>query len=296
MLAREVSDQQLKMKKMTITPSSTTLPKLPKPRHLGRRAVLGVGLLGVMTLGTAALMYATIEPGEAFAADPEAAQRQALLAKVKSWSALTNLDDVIAATEGLVVVSADGITALKMSTAQKRIEAVQGIEAGARRLVFAHLSLAQVGQIDELLARGIDGVFLDARGAMQTAQAGGSASISRLSATIVRLAETARLVNPDFLVVLHNAAELTADPRVERVIDGAAHDNLLYGLDGIGVANGGTEIASALHDLNRVKRSGRPVFVVESLAHNALVARTGVRRKLTELGFIGRIAEPKSPS
>ena len=281
---------------MTITPPDDSVPKLQEPRHLGRRAVLGVALLGVMTLGTAALMYATIEPGEAFAADPEAAQRQILLANVKSWSALANLDDVISTTDGLVVVSADGIAAKKISTVQKRIEAVQGIDAGARRLVVAQLSLAQIGQIDELLARGLDGVFLDARGAMQTAQAGGPATISRLSATIVRMAEAARVVNPDFLVVLHNAAELTADPRVARVIDGAAHDNLLYGLDGSGVANGRAEIASTLHDLNRVKRSGRPVFVAESLAHNALVARTGVRRKLAELGFIGRIAEPRGPS
>ena len=281
---------------MTITSPDDMPSKLQKPRHLGWRAALGVALLGIMTLGTAALMYATIEPGEAFAADPDAARRQGLLAKVTSWSTLTTLDDVSATTEGLVVISADRIATLKISAAQKRIEAVQGLEAGARRLVVAQLSLAQVGQIDELLARGIDGVFLDARGAMQTAQAGGPNNVSRLAASIVGLVETARIINPDFLLILHNAAELTTDPRVARVIDGAAHDNLLYGLDGIGVANGRTEIASTLYDLNRVKRSGRPVFVAEALAHNALVARTGVRRKLAELGFIGRIAEPRGPS
>ncbi len=270
-----------------------------KPRHLGRRALLGLGILGLMTVGTGALMYSTIEPDEAFASDPDAARRQALLSKITSWSALARLDAGAAPAfepAGLLLINADAIAELEIAAAQERLEELQRLDAGARRLVVAALSTSESAKIDVLLTRGIDGVFLDARAAMLAAQPAGAGGLSELAVSIVRLANQARLINPDFLLVLHNASELTADPRVARVIDGAAQDNLLYGLDGVGVANGRTEVVSALHDLNRVKRSGRPVFIAESLEVEALIARTGARRKLAELGFIARIAEPKRPS
>ncbi len=270
-----------------------------KTAHLGRRALLGVGLLAIMTMASGGLIYSTIEPGEALASDADATRRLALLLNVTSWSLEPRIDALRATTvppDVLLVFEADVIAKLDVSAVRNLLEERDRTDETARQLLVAALSLSQSAQLDGLLVRGLDGVFLDARSAMQTALAAGSRAINDLAGKIVLLANQARLYNPDFILILHNAAELTADPRIARVIDGAAQDNLLYGLDGPGVANSANEIAVALHDLNRVKRSGRPVFIAEILPAGAAGARAIARRKLAELGFVARIAEPKTPS
>ncbi len=265
----------------------------PKPNHLGRRALLGLTILCIMTAASAGLIYTTIEPEEFFQRDPDGVHRRALLSNVTSWSVRPQLD-AAAGANALVLVDAAAFIGPDVSAVPKRIES--RADDSTRPLFVAGLSVRQVGQLDELLSRGLDGVFLDARAALRSAQTEGAGSIRNLADQVVRLANQARLYNPDFLLVLYNAAELAADVRVARVIDGAAQDDLLYGLDGVGIGNSGTEVAALLHDLNRVKRSGRPVFVTEHLDATALVARTIARRKLAELGFIARIAEPLPPS
>lgn len=270
-----------------------------KTAHLGRRALLGVGLLAIMTMASGGLIYSTIEPGEAIASDADAARRLALLSKVTSWSLEPRIDALRATTvppDVLLVFEADVIAKLDVSAVRNLLEERDRTDETARQLLVAALSLSQSAQLDGLLVRGLDGIFLDARSAMQTALAAGSRAINDLAGKIVLLANQARLYNPDFILILHNAAELTADPRIARVIDGVAQDNLLYGLDGPGVANSANEVAVALHDLNRVKRSRRPVFIAEILPAGAEGARAIARRKLAELGFVARIAEPKKPS
>jgi cysteinyl-tRNA synthetase, unknown class len=173
---------------------------------------------------------------------------------------------------------------------------------GSRRLVFARLvagpwSAGAVGNsevlADEaaltaaLLARGIDGAFIDCRRLAAGAASSGRAAQDELGAALVRFASGARLVNPGFTLVIENAAELAVDQRVHRVIDGVARDNLLFGMDGISRANPRTDVIAALHDLNRVKRSGRAVFISEWLADAPAAAAAG--QALRELGFIGRI-------
>ena len=64
--------------------------------------------------------------------------------------------------------------------------------------------------------------------------------------------------------------------------------DLLFGQDGVGVANNHTDIVAALHDLNRVKKSGRPVFVTEHIAPEEVAVRTGAHQTLSALGFIAR--------
>ncbi len=268
-------------------------------RHLGRRALLGLGILSIMTVASGALMYSTFEPGQAFASDADAARRLGILSRITSWSVETRVVSVRApatAPDTLLVIEADVISKLDVSTAQKMAEERDRTDDTPRPLLVAGLPMSRSAELDGLLARGVDGIFLDARSAMQAAKAAGNGAMNDLAGQIVLLINQARLYNPDFVLVLHNAAELTADPRVARVIDGVAQDNLLYGLDGVGVANSGNEIAVALHDLNRVKRSGRPVFIAESLGADAAAARSNTYRKLAELGFITRIADPQKPS
>ncbi len=267
--------------------------------QLGRRAILGFGILAIMTLASGALMYSTIEPGETFASDADAARRISLLSSVTAWSATASLDawrTAVPRADVLSIIEADVLTTLDVGEALKLIDARERAENLARPPVVAALTMSQAAQLDGLLARGVEGIFLDARAALQTAQAGGNSALSDLGGKIVAMANQARLYNPDFVLVLRNAAELSADFRVARVIDGVAHDNLLYGLDGPTVANSANEVAVALHDLNRVKRSGRPVFIAERLATDAMSARAEARNKLASFGFIGWIAEPRARS
>jgi hypothetical protein len=281
----------------SITPSNTAASV--NVRHLGRRAFVGFGILTIMTLASGALMYSSIEPGEAFASDADAARRNSLLSSVTSWSMTASLDawrDTTPRPDALAIIEGEVLAKLDAAVALQLIEARERGQDTVRPPVVVALTMSQSAQLDGLLARGVEGVFLDARSALQAAQAGGNRAISDLAGKIVALANQARLFNPNFVLVLRNAAELSADFRIARAIDGVAHDNLLYGLDGPAVANSANEIAVALHDLNRVKRSGRPVFIAESLARDALPARTEARNKLASFGFIGWIAEPGTRS
>ena len=281
-------------------PGSDPLPQAT-PRGLGRRALFGVAALVVMTGGVAGLLYNSIEPGLEFASDPDAALRMATLAQVSSWSRLADLE----ASEGalgsqaqLLLVDASAVAARKLSAAQKSIETLQAGPDGGRRLIMAALTvqsqefgpgrLDEERLIDDVLTRGIDGVFLECGAALARARRSGRASEEQLILGITELVNRSRLVNPGFLFVLENAAELTVDPRVQRAIDGAAKSDLLFGQDGVGVANNHTDIVAALHDLNRVKKSGRPVFVTEHIAPEEVAVRTGAHQTLSALGFIAR--------
>ena len=147
--------------------------------------------------------------------------------------------------------------------------------------------------IDDVLARNFDGVFLDSGAAFAVAQKRGAMARGQLAAAVADLIERARLVNPHFLLILENAPELTVDLRVHRLIDGVATDNLLFGIDGAGTANNHTDIISGLHDLNRIRKSGRPVFVTEFLSVEARDIRAGAMQTLATLGFIGRFVPTK---
>lgn len=294
-----------------MSPTSDELPAVPAASHhaIGRRALLGLAILAVMSGGVASLLYGSIEPDTDFGGDPEAAKRRAMLATIATWSRTTDLDApevLMRSNAGLHVIDGAVLAGLKVSAAQKLVEDLQAGPAGSRRPIVGAVVVAPRAEqsglanerklIDELLARGLDGVFLDCGPAHADIMARGSAGAVQLVEAVADLTDRARLVNPDFLVIIENAAEMTVDPRLHRRIDGVARDDLLFGQQGVGVANNRTDVITALHDLNRVKRSGRPVFVTEHLPVEALTIRTGARQTLSALGFIGRFAPPRSAS
>ncbi len=287
--------------------SNATLP--PARHSITRRALLGLALMGTMTGGAASLLYGSLEPDAEFAADPDASQRRAALASVFSWQRWSDLTDGEASSANpvsVLVFEGPTVADLRRSVAQKRVEALQEGQDGKRRPVLGtvrigpkneHSTLADESRlVDALIERGLDGIFLDGAAALADANARGRAAADQLAVAVVELVGRARQLNPNFLVILENAAEMAADPRVNRVIDGAAKENVLFGLDGAGIANSRTDVISMLHDLNRVKRSGRPVFVTEHLPVEAIGVRTGAGQTLSALGFVGRFAPPKGAS
>lgn len=283
----------------------TDKPSAPlKARHsIGRRAVLGLAIMTVVTAGAATLLHGSIEPGIDVPTDPDATQRRALLAGVASWSRVADLAMAETDASALLVLNGASVTALRQSATQKAVAGLQTRADGGRRPVLAAISLAAIspaasmandvgthGLVDDALARNFDGIFLECGPALAAANQRGGDAREQLMAVVAQIGERARLVNPQFLLILENAAELAADIRVHRLIDGVAKDNLLFGQDAPGADNNRTDIIAGLHDLNRVRKSGRPVFVTEYLPVDAADTRAGARQTLAALGFIGRFA------
>jgi cysteinyl-tRNA synthetase, unknown class len=113
------------------------------------RTVLGLSLLTALVAGSAWLLHATSDPGNAFAADPDAAERRALIAGVKSWSFETSAADPVAVRSGLgdlVVIDHNAISTERRTADRKSLEALQRKPNGGRRLVLAYVSLTEAEQ------------------------------------------------------------------------------------------------------------------------------------------------------
>jgi cysteinyl-tRNA synthetase, unknown class len=128
------------------------------------RSLIGLTLLTTLVTTSAWLLYATSEPGNAFAADPDAAERRSLVAGVKSWSFETNASDPVAIRNGLgdlVVVDHNAVAHDRRNAERKAITAIQNKPNGSRRLVLGYVAIAEAEQRrpywqSEWLATGID--------------------------------------------------------------------------------------------------------------------------------------------
>lgn len=145
--------------------------------------------------------------------------------------------------------------------------------------------------VDQLVAAGFDGVYIDPADAHALFRAERPAAESEMVDLIVRIATVARAVNPSFLVVLQNAEELLAHARLRRAIDAIAKEDLLFGQTAPGRVNDEAEIKSSLHFLEMARRERLPVLVVEHLDEAAQAA--DARRRLSELGFVPYVAPGK---
>jgi cysteinyl-tRNA synthetase, unknown class len=134
----------------------TDIPPIAPPRR-GRgtagnlliRGVLGLIALTALVGSSAWLLYATSEPGNAFAADPDAVERRSLVSTVKTWSFETTLADPVTNRSGLsdlVVIDQSAIKNERRSSERKAIAALQSKPNGMRRLVLGYLSLTEAEQ------------------------------------------------------------------------------------------------------------------------------------------------------
>ncbi len=288
-------------------PSDT--PSAPRPAAIsagaiGRRAALGIALLALMSGGTAALLYNSLDPEVEFAADRDAVRRRTTLTAVTSWSRSGDAGQADLAAgnaTGLIVLSAKALIDQDTAAAQLTVTRLQAAsEDGGRRPILAALTVGETALqdafsrettlIDQLIARGVDGIFLNCRQALAVARQSGRGAQSKLAEALGALADRVRTAEPDFLIVLENAPSLTAEPSIARVVDGIAVNSLLYAADGSGAAGARSEIAEVMPELNRVKRSGRAVFVTEYLAETAIGTRAGALQVLRGLGFLARFS------
>jgi cysteinyl-tRNA synthetase, unknown class len=338
---------------MTDTPPAV-LPRDIKPRKsmVGGvliRSLIGLSVLTALVASSAWLLYATSDPGNAFAADPDAVERRSMITSVKTWSFESSLADPVANRSGLsdlVVIDQSAIQHERRNGERKAITKLQSKPNGSRRLVLGYLSLTEAEQrraywqtewqatgiekrpawlldenpqrrgnwrvnianagwhatlfgqedslIDQMLAAGFDGVYLDSGNLLDRTQAATSGAGDRseiewqLAELVARLATYARLQHPRFIIMLDDAETLIDRTPVASAIDIAVKHDLLYGRHAVGRPNRAADIEATVKGLTRVAAAKRPVFVVEHLADTALA--TAARARINELGFVGAIS------
>lgn len=142
--------------------------------------------------------------------------------------------------------------------------------------------------LDRIIAAGFDGVYLDRVDVYNLWRSEQPSAKTEMIDLVVEIASYARRKRPGFLVMLQNADELLANPRVRRVLDGVAKEDLLYGVEGEGRENGAADIQSSLRYLRQARSEGLPVLVVEYLGDPSLIAVS--RDRLAKEGFVATFA------
>jgi cysteinyl-tRNA synthetase, unknown class len=113
------------------------------------RSLIGLVLLTGLVGTSAWLLYATSDPGNAFASDPDAAERHSLVAAVRTWSFESGMTDPVGGRSGLgdlVVIDPNAIRHDRLSGERKAVTALQNKPNGGRRLVIGYLSLTEAEQ------------------------------------------------------------------------------------------------------------------------------------------------------
>jgi cysteinyl-tRNA synthetase, unknown class len=105
----------------------------------------------------------------------------------------------------------------------------------------------------------------------------------RMVEFLTRLIAHARRLKPDILIVMQNAEELLKHSAVRTGIDALAKEDLYYGIDHTETRNPPDTIEWSAKELQQMKRSGRPVFVVEYLSDAAKAA--DAQRRADKHGF-----------
>jgi len=161
--------------------------------------------------------------------------------------------------------------------------AVQYWDEAWQRLIF--------GYLDNILAQGFDGVYLDRADAFFDWQKSHLSARSDMADLIAHLTAYARKKNPHFLIVMQNAEELIEDPLVLDAIDGIAKEDLLYGVRRAEEPNKPDDVEWSIGLLRKAQNAGRKVLVVEYLKDPAKIAAAASR--ILEEGFVPYFAPRK---
>jgi cysteinyl-tRNA synthetase, unknown class len=142
--------------------------------------------------------------------------------------------------------------------------------------------------VDQIIAAGFDGVLLDHADTHALFRNERSNAETDMVDFIVRLAAYAREQNPTFLVLMQNAEELVAHARLPDAIDAVVKNDLLFGVAGHARPNSEADISASLHYLQKFRRTGQPVFVLEYIAEGPQAAAAIAR--IEQLSFLPYLA------
>lgn len=142
--------------------------------------------------------------------------------------------------------------------------------------------------LERIAAAGFDGVYLDRADVYAHWLKERPTARDDMVRMIERLSQRARALSPGFLVVLQNAEELLGQHRMRQAIDAVAKEDLLFGVAGAGVPNAEAEVTSSVKYLQKARKDGLPVLVVEYLSEPKKIA--DARRSIEALDFIPNFA------
>ena len=117
--------------------------------------------------------------------------------------------------------------------------------------------------LDRIIAAGFDGVYLDRADAFEDGDGATPAKADAMTGYIKRLADHARRLNPRFLIVMQNAEALLRDAALRAKLDGAAKEDLLFGVDHSEAANPKDMVRESLNYMRLGKRAGLKMFLLE---------------------------------
>jgi cysteinyl-tRNA synthetase, unknown class len=136
----------------------------------------------------------------------------------------------------------------------------------------------------KLLELGFDGVYLDRVDVYSEITKECPDGANKMVEFVARLAAHARKKDPQFLVILQNAEELLAHPKMVETIDAIAKESVFYGGDMSQRRNSQEQVDSVLRYLRMARSAGRAVFVVDYVTDKARNA-DAVKRISAE-GFV----------
>jgi cysteinyl-tRNA synthetase len=136
----------------------------------------------------------------------------------------------------------------------------------------------------KLIELGFDGVYLDRVDVYSEVQKECPDAAAKMVEFVARLAAHARKKNPDFIVILQNAEELLANPKMVGAIDAVAKEDLFYGSNHTERENDPAMVSGILANLAYATAAGRPVFVLDYLRDANL--RAADKAKIEARGFI----------
>lgn len=133
-------------------------------------------------------------------------------------------------------------------------------------------------RLDRIIAAGFDGVYLDKCDVYEDmrhrrmAEAKARPNLeSDMVAFVRRISEHAKRAKPGFLVIMQNAESLIDDAALRDAIDGVGKEELVYGIDGPEKRNKPDEIEWSRNQLDKLKRDGKLVFVIEYLNNQSKI-------------------------
>jgi cysteinyl-tRNA synthetase, unknown class len=138
--------------------------------------------------------------------------------------------------------------------------------------------------LSRILAAGFDGIYLDRVDIYETYEKERKTARADMIAFIEELAATAWRLKPGFFIVPQNAEALLDDPRYRAAIDAVAKESLFHGLEATAARNKPHDIAWSSGLLHKLRREGKPVFVVEYLLTREHISLS--EREIRAHGFL----------
>ncbi|MGD9784906.1 MAG: MJ1477/TM1410 family putative glycoside hydrolase [Hyphomicrobiaceae bacterium] len=153
----------------------------------------------------------------------------------------------------------------------------------------------QDGYITRIAAQGFDGLYLDRCDVFEDLEDADHSAIEdagdleqRMVDFIAGLSAHVRATHPGLGLIMQNAEQLLSHKAVLMALDGMAKEELLFGMSGGSRRNARSETAEARQDLDRARRSGRPVFCVEYLDDDE--KRATAISEIAQFGFVPYVA------